>query len=184
MFLFSRFDEKDHVSGVTQLKSSVQKGIRTKLLEQFPYLEDYASQILPKKENLRVVKCHDHIEIIVGANGESLFFRQREGPYFPTLRLLHKYPFIYVVEQVDRGAIRFVLSGANIMCPGLTSPGAKMTPVPKDTVVAIMAEGKEHALAVGLTSMTTDDIAKVNKGIGVENIHYLNDGLWQMKPVK
>lgn len=25
--------------------------------------------------------------------------------------------------QVDRGAIKFVLSGANIMCPGLTSPG-------------------------------------------------------------
>lgn len=25
--------------------------------------------------------------------------------------------------QVDRGAIRFVLAGANIMCPGLTSPG-------------------------------------------------------------
>ena len=28
------------------------------------------------------------------------------------------------------------------MCPGLTSPGAKMTPnIEKDTVVAIMAEG-------------------------------------------
>lgn len=26
--------------------------------------------------------------------------------------------------------------------------------------------------------------AKVNKGVGVENCHYLNDGLWQMKPVK
>lgn len=25
--------------------------------------------------------------------------------------------------QVDRGAIKFVLAGANIMCPGLTSPG-------------------------------------------------------------
>jgi len=25
--------------------------------------------------------------------------------------------------QVDRGAIKFVLSGANIMSPGLTSPG-------------------------------------------------------------
>lgn len=25
--------------------------------------------------------------------------------------------------QVDIGAIKFVLSGANIMCPGLTSPG-------------------------------------------------------------
>lgn len=39
------------------------------------------------------------------------------------------------MEQVDKGAIRFVLSGANIMCPGLTSPGAHMTPVPKGTVV-------------------------------------------------
>ncbi|XP_042910342.1 malignant T-cell-amplified sequence 1 [Parasteatoda tepidariorum] len=182
--MFKKFDEKEHVSGVTQLKSSVQKAIRTKLLEQFPHLDDYMNQILPKKENLRVVKCHDHIEIIVGANGELLFFRQREGPYFPTLRLLHKYPFICPWEQVDRGAIRFVLSGANIMCPGLTSPGAKMTSVPKNTVVAIMAEGKEHALAIGLTSLSTEEIAKVNKGIGVENIHYLNDGLWQMRTVK
>jgi predicted RNA-binding protein (TIGR00451 family) len=26
--------------------------------------------------------------------------------------------------RTDKGAIKFVLSGANIMCPGLTSPGA------------------------------------------------------------
>lgn len=37
--------------------------------------------------------------------------------------------------QVDKGAIRFILSGANIMCPGLTSPGAKMTKVEENTVV-------------------------------------------------
>lgn len=44
-------------------------------------------------------------------------------------------PFFVPMQQVDKGAIRFVLSGANIMCPGLTSPGAKMTDVPKGTVV-------------------------------------------------
>ena len=32
-------------------------------------------------------------------------------------------PEIMKKFQVDRGAIKFVLSGANIMCPGLTSPG-------------------------------------------------------------
>lgn len=72
----------------------------------------------------------------------------------PTLRLFHKCnnlffliiiryqfifelldPFFLPMQQVDKGAIRFVLSGANIMCPGLTSPGAQMTDVPKDTVV-------------------------------------------------
>ncbi|CAH1398495.1 unnamed protein product [Nezara viridula] len=102
----------------------------------------------------------------------------------PTLRLLHKYPFMLPPEQVDKGAIRFVLSGANIMCPGLTSPGAKMTDAPKDTIVAVMAEGKQHALAVGITALSTEDIAKVNKGVGIENCHYLNDGLWQMKVFK
>lgn len=51
-----RFDEKEAVSGVLQLKSSVQKGIRTKLLEQYSYLEGYIDQILPKKDNLRIVK--------------------------------------------------------------------------------------------------------------------------------
>lgn len=102
----------------------------------------------------------------------------------PTLKLLHKYPFFVQMQQVDKGAIRFVLSGANIMCPGLTSPGAEMTVAEKGTVVAIMAEGKEHALAIGLTALSSDDIAKINKGVGIENCHYLNDGLWQMKPIK
>lgn len=125
---------------------------------------------------------HDHIEIIVNAAGDLLFFRQREGPWMPTLRLLHKCkqylptinrtkqslinrklisnkillyftiyfastqnlnildPFFLPMEQVDKGAIRFVLSGANIMCPGLTSKGAKMTPVEKGTVVVSFVE--------------------------------------------
>lgn len=85
---------------------------------------------------------------------------------------------------MDKGAIKFVLSGANIMCPGLTHPNATMTKADKGTVVAIMAEGKEHALAVGICAMSTEDIASKNKGIGVENYHYLNDGLWNMKAVK
>ncbi|VEN45627.1 unnamed protein product, partial [Callosobruchus maculatus] len=133
--MFKKFDEKESVSGVLQLKSSVQKAIRTKLLDSYPHLENYIDIVLPKKDSLRIIKCHDHIEIIVNTAGELLFFRHREGQWMPTLRLFHKYPFFLPMQQVDKGAIRFVLSGANIMCPGLTSPGAKMTVVPKDTIV-------------------------------------------------
>ena len=35
-------------------------------------------------------------------------------------------PNIMKKFQVDRGAIKFVLAGANIMCPGLTSPGGAL----------------------------------------------------------
>lgn len=37
-----------------------------------------------------VISSHDHIEIMVNSAGELLFFRHREGPWMPTLRLLHK----------------------------------------------------------------------------------------------
>ncbi|CAG8558308.1 7321_t:CDS:2 [Cetraspora pellucida] len=66
------------------------------------------------------------------------------------------------------------------MCPGLTSKGARMDEdLPADTIVGVFAEGKEHALAIGLTKMSTEDIKKINKNIGVENVHYLNDPLWK-----
>jgi len=178
--MFKKFVAKDEISGTTQLKSSVQRSIRTKISESYPGIEPYLDQIIPKKESVVLVKCKEHIEILA-VQKELLFFRQRDGPWMPTLRLLHKYPMLLTHEQVDKGAIRFILSGANIMCPGLTSPGAKMTPVEKDSVVAIMAEGKEHAVCIGLTKMSTEEIAEKNKGIGVDNIHYLNDGLWVMK---
>ena len=55
-----------------------------------------------------------------------LFYQFRDGPFYPTLRLLHKYPFMMKRVQVDHGAIKFVLNGADIMCPGLTSKGARM----------------------------------------------------------
>lgn len=152
-------------------------------MEQFPAIDDYIVQILPRKEPLVVVKCHEHIEIL-SLNQEILFFRQREGEYLPSLRLLHKYPVILPHQQVDKGAIKFLLSGANVMCRGLTSPGARLADLPKGAVAAITAEGKEHAIAIGKMTMSAEEIRNTNKGIGIEVIHFLNDGLWQMKQLE
>ncbi|RWS17164.1 malignant T-cell-amplified sequence 1-like protein, partial [Dinothrombium tinctorium] len=183
-FVFSRFDDSQ-ISGITQLKTTVQKGIKNKIIEEYPLIEDYIDEIIPKKESMRIAKCQQHIELLLASNGEHLFFRQRDGPYFPTLRLIHKYPFICPLMQVDRGAIQFVLGGANVMSPGLTSKGALMTPdLKQGTVVTVVAEGKEHALAVGLLKMTPEEILRLNRGHAIENVHYLNDGLWRLKPIK
>ena len=77
--------------------------------------------------------------------------------------------------QIDKGGIKFVFGGAHVMCPGLTSQGAKMEDVEKNTVVGIYCEGKEHALAVGLTKLSTKEIQETNKDIGILNYHYLDD---------
>lgn len=44
------------VSGVNNPKSSVQKGIRNSILENYPAIETYLDQIIPKKGDLKIVK--------------------------------------------------------------------------------------------------------------------------------
>lgn len=72
-----------------------------------------------------------------------------------------------------------------MMCPGFTSAGGKLPPsddaIPAERVVAIHAEGKEHAVGVGLTKLSTEDIKKVNQGVAVEPASYLGDDLWSLK---
>ena len=45
--------------------------------------------------------------------------------------------------------------------------------------MAIYGEGKEHAMAVGITKMSSKAMRELNKGIGIDNLHNLNDGLWK-----
>lgn len=39
--------------------------------------------------------------------------------------------------QVDGGAVKFVLSGADIMCPGLTSAGGRISPDLKEGTIVV-----------------------------------------------
>ena len=176
--MFKKFSTDESISSTSQIKNSVQRTIISNIVNQYPLLAESIEFILPKKAML-IAKAQDNVQLII-VNNEILFFNVRDGPFYPTLKLLHKYPAMMNKLQVDSGAIRFVLGGANIMCPGLTSPNGRM---PKDLgidePVAIYANGKLHALAIGITKMSTNDIRKINKGMAVETVHYLMDGLWQ-----
>ncbi|KAK8638627.1 hypothetical protein V6N13_137042 [Hibiscus sabdariffa] len=155
--VLGKFSSED-VSSQNQVKVSVQRKIRQSIAEEYPGLEPVLDDLLPKKVRLIVAKCQNHLNLIL-VNSVPLFFNVRDGPYMSTLRLLHRYQNIMKKLQVDRGAIKFVLSGANIMCPGLTSPGGALDgEVEAETPVAIMAEGKQHALAIGFTKMSAKDI--------------------------
>ena len=101
--MFKKFDEKESVSGISQLKSSVQKGIKKTILDTYPSLDrDHLDELMPKKDTYRVVKCHDHLELLINAAGTLLFFKSRDGPWIPTLRLLHEYPYMLVPQRVDK----------------------------------------------------------------------------------
>jgi PUA domain protein len=83
--------------------------------------------------------------------------------------------------QIDKGGIPFIIGGANVMIPGMTSKGGRLPEVKADSPVAVMCEGKEHALAIGTTTMSAADMKRVNKGIGIELITYIGDDAWNSK---
>ncbi|ODQ66488.1 translation machinery-associated protein 20 [Nadsonia fulvescens var. elongata DSM 6958] len=177
--MFKKFS-REEVHSRSNIKSSVQRGLKAKLIEQFPGLESVIEEAMPKKSQMVQIKCSDKVTLY-SINSEVLFFQSFDDPLVPTIKFVHKYPEAFPRVKVDRGAIKFVLSGANIMCPGLTSPGASLPESPGldvGAVVSIYAENKEHALAVGVLTMSTEDIKSINKNCGVEVCHYLGDGLW------
>lgn len=184
--MFKKFQPSTDVSGQTSLKSSVQRSIRSNILSHWKIDVETLEQIWPKKEPLTLVKCREHISIY-SLHGEPLFFQHFDGPFFPTLRLLHKYPFLLPTVRIDRGAIRFLLAGAHMMCPGMTSAGGYLPPpesaLPAGSPVAIHAEGKEHAVGIGLTKLGTEEIKKVNKGVGVETVTYIGDDFWAVQSI-
>jgi PUA domain protein len=113
----------------------------------------------------------------------------------PHLKLVHKYPQCFPRIRIDRGAIRFVLSGATLMAPGLTSPGGRLPSqdfegedakfgtkdLEKGVVVVVEAEGKEEACLVGALKVGTGQMKVEQKGAAIEDgWHYVGDGLWKL----
>lgn len=182
--MFKKFQPSTDISGQTPVKSSVQRSIRTNILNQWRINSETLEVLWPKKESIVHVKCRDHISIYT-LHGEPVFFQHFDGPIYPTLRTLHKYPSVLPAVGIDRGAIRFLLQGAHMMCPGMTSKGGYLPPADSELVagtpVALHAEGKEHAVGIGILKLSTEEMKKVNKNIGVETITYLGDDLWQAR---
>ncbi|KAI9691921.1 MAG: translation machinery-associated protein 20 [Bathelium mastoideum] len=180
----------------TKVKSSVQRGIRTKILETYPRLEPYIEDIMPKKSQIDQVKLPERVTLYALPNA-PLFFQHMDDPLLPHLTLVHRYPHAFNRVRVDRGAIRFVLSGAALMVPGMTSAGGRLPGEAKGgpgdeegrwgeqdlgegEVVVVEAEGKEHACLIGVLKCGTGEMRKVKKGVAVEGGHYLGDGLWKL----
>lgn len=190
--MFKSFDPSTDVSTSTQVKASVQRGIKSQILQAHPAItEEILNELLPKKPPLVQYKIGPHLMLYCqqqdGGGGDvPVFFQHRDGPILPALKFVHKYPKVeFTRVTVDQGAIPFLLGGANVMCPGLTNPGGEMPPdeddepgLKKGDGVIIFAEGKVHPLAVGFMNMSSSDIRKKNKGNGIEVCHFLGDGLW------
>ena len=159
------------------VKASQAKGIRNQLIEDFPQVKEYIDELWPK--TAKVLKYQfkgDNTLKFIKIDDEFTFIEIRDKQIMPMLRTLHKYPGMIPHMVCDKGAIRHIFSGSNVMAPGLTSEGGIICPdLEVGAPVAIMAEGKKHAMGVGYLGMSSKDIEDVGKGLAIEVIQFLND---------
>lgn len=97
---------------------------------------------------------------------------------FPTLRgaLLHLFSQRRIT--VDKGAIPFVINGADIMRPGIT---LVTDDVMAGSPVLIVEEGHGKPIAVGVALYDGQELLKQQKGKMIRTIHYIGDLLWKME---
>ena len=95
------YNPEEFVSSQSQCKSSVARAIRARILQDYPEMEEVLEHILPKKQQLTVAKGQNHVQLLLDASGEVMFFQHRDSGWYPSLRLAHRYPELMPTWQVD-----------------------------------------------------------------------------------
>jgi len=156
-----------------KVKSRVQlrKNVKNKMLkelvstfgEELSYLED---------KTLEKITLEEYALILV--DGKPLLF-EIEGHLFPTVRGALEMGLQKRIVTVDKGAIRFVSNGADIMAPGVAAADPE---IKKGDFVIIVEETHQKPLAIGKAIMEGPEMVEATSGKAIKSIIHVGDKLW------
>ena len=98
-----------------------------------------------------------------------------EGNLVPSLKLLLSKPDLLPKVVVDKGAIRFVVKGADVMRPGIVSAES----FGESDFVVIVDEGYGKPLAVGKSMFDSNTLLEKEEGKVILNLHQIGDSYWE-----
>ncbi|MBN2122627.1 DUF1947 domain-containing protein [Candidatus Micrarchaeota archaeon] len=142
-------------------------------------------ELLPLISSLIEVSPKQKVEIIedgkysiMYVDDEALLF-EFEGRWLPLLRcvLSGRIKVAYPKVTVDMGAIRFVANGADIMRPGIVLVEDGISP---GSPVLIVDEKHGKTLAIGVSTLSSEDLRAATGGKVVKNAHAAGDELWEL----
>jgi len=114
---------------------------------------------------------------IILVDGKPLLF-EIEGQLFPTIRGALEMELNKRIVTVDKGAIRFVSNGADIMAPGIVEADPEIR---EGDLVIIVEEAHRKPLAIGKALMNGPQMVEADSGKAIKSITYVGDKLWNME---
>jgi PUA domain protein len=125
---------------------------------------------------VEIAEIEDGKKIIL-VNGEPVIF-EFGGQYFPTVRGALKIKINKRFVTVDKGAISFVASGADVMRPGVVDIDRE---IKKGELVVVLEETHRKPLAIGVSLWDGEEFGVKDSGKCVKNILHVGDRLWNLK---
>ena len=114
---------------------------------------------------------------LILVDGKPLLF-EIEGHLFPTVRGALEMGLQKRLVTVDKGAIRFVSNGADIMAPGVVEADPE---IKEGDLVIIVEETHRKPLAIGKALMEGPQMVEANSGKAIKSITHVGDKLWNME---
>lgn len=128
--------------------------------------------ILPDK--VEILEAKEKKLVLV--DGEVLAF-ESGGGYFPTVRGALKIKGDKRTITVDKGAVPYIVNGADIMRPGVVAYGKDIR---KGDLVIIREETHNKAIAIGVSLLDGDELESKSTGKCAKNVHFVGDDIWNM----
>ena len=126
-------------------------------------------------KNLEKITLEEYSLILV--DGKPLLL-EIEGHLFPTVRGALEMGLQKRVVTVDKGAIRFVSNGADIMAPGVVEADPE---IKEGDLVIIVEETHRKPLAIGKALMEGLEMVEATSGKAIKSITHVGDKLWNME---
>jgi PUA domain protein len=96
-----------------------------------------------------------------------------DDKYLPHLKSVNENS--YKAVYVDRGAIPFVIKGADLMRPGIQKIDSGFE---KDEIILIKDEEHSKTIAIGFALFSSVDMKNQEKGKSVKIYHYVGDDFY------
>lgn len=155
-------------------RAQLRKNAKNKMLKD---LVSTFGETMAELENkvLEKITLEEYSLILV--DGKPLLF-EIEGHLFPTVRGALEMGLQKRLVTVDKGAIRFVSNGADIMTPGVVEADPEIR---EGDLVIIIEETHRKPLAIGKALMEGPQMVEADSGKAIKSITYVGDKLWNME---
>jgi PUA domain protein len=121
------------------------------------------------------VEIFEDKHTLVKVNDQIMFF-YLDGKIVPSLKLLLDGKGFLKRVSIDMGAVKFIVSGADVMRPGIVEIDDSIS---KDEIIVIVDVNNKKPLALGKALLNGAEMKSISSGKAIKNLHYVGDEIWR-----